>query len=496
MNIARTPRFAVLLLAAAFGAPAVHAEEVQRSVFKIFSSKSPPNMFRPWHIEPPTEVTGSGVLIEDGRILTNAHVVSYAQQIYVQPYESSDKLDATIEFLSQECDLATLRLDEPDRIRDIEPVPLADELPAIKAKINVLGYPTGGDTLSVTEGVVSRIEYALYNYDTGAIRIQVDAAINPGNSGGPGIVEDKITGIVFSRFNTGENIGYLIPAEVVRHFLRDWTSDGKYDGFPKLDIVGSTLENPSLRDYLGLESDQTGIVIHRVNREEIRDLIKPWDVVAACDGIDIDNDGRIPVTEGVRTNWAYLLSKKDPGSKVKLDIIRKGEKPQVELSTITERNTLVKKMDTERPRYFVYGGIVFSPVTSEMVFATPSNYFAAAGVTGRLLVKRIDGYRERPDDEIVVTCSPAILQHKLTKGYNLSPLSVVTHVNDVEIRNLRQMVRAIKDSEGDFVVFRFEEEAEEKIVLDKREVAKYQDEILRNNNIPSPCSEDLRDIWP
>ena len=92
----------------------VRAGEVRQSVVKIFSSQSPPNMFRPWEVTPPTELTGSGVVIEGGRVLTSAHVVAYAQQIYVQPNESSDKLDATVEFLSRDCDLATLTIDEPD----------------------------------------------------------------------------------------------------------------------------------------------------------------------------------------------------------------------------------------------------------------------------------------------------------------------------------------------------------------------------------------------
>ena len=133
------------------------AEEIQQSVVKIFASQSPPNVFMPWKITTPTEVTGSGVIIEGGRILTNAHVVNWAQQIYVQPYESSDKLDATIEFLSPDCDLATLKLDDPAGIAGCKAVPLADKLPALKAKINVLGYPSGGDTLSVTARYSSEV---------------------------------------------------------------------------------------------------------------------------------------------------------------------------------------------------------------------------------------------------------------------------------------------------------------------------------------------------
>jgi S1-C subfamily serine protease len=493
-------RICSLLVAACAASPAVaqttKPTDVRKSVMKIFSTKSPPNMFRPWEITPPQEVTGSGVLIEGGRILTNAHVVSYAQQIYIQPNESSEKLDATVEFIAEDCDLATLTIDDKAAIKGLEPVPLADKLPPLKTKVNVLGYPVGGDTLSVTEGVVSRIEWAPYNYGTSALRIQVDAAINPGNSGGPGIVDNTITGIVFSRFTEGESIGYLIPAEVIKHFLEDWQSDGKYEGFPKLDIAGATLENPSLRSYLKVDRETTGLVIHRNNRPDLKDKIRPWDIVAACDGVDIDSLGMVPIADGIRVGWGCLLSRKPPGSSVKLKLIRDAKPLDVEVPTITTDNSLIQRMAGPRPTYLLYGGLVFSPVTTEMIGVIPSRAFAYLGARGSLLSKRINEYRQEPGDEIVVTCCP-IVPHKITKGYGISPLSVVTHLNDQPVRSLHHLIKLIKENKKkDFVIFRFEEDNEEKVVLEPKLVEKFTPEILRNNNIPSDHSEDLKDVWP
>lgn len=476
-------------------AGAANGEDVRKSVVKIFSTKSPPNMFRPWEITPPSEATGSGVIIEGRRILTNAHVVSWAQQIYVQPNESSEKLDATVEYIAEDCDLAVLSVDDEEAIKDLKPVPLAAKLPPLKTKVNVLGFPVGGDTLSVTEGVVSRIEWAPYNYGTMAIRIQVDAAINPGNSGGPGIIDDTIAGIVFSRLREGDNIGYLIPAEVIRHFLDDFKADGKYDGFPRLRISGATLENPSLRDYLKLQRDQTGLVIHRIERPDIGDKIKPWDVVSACDGVDIDNLGMVPIGEGLRVGWGYLVSSKPPGSSVKLKLIRDAKTIETEVTTVTRDNSLIQRMTGKKPTYFVYGGMVFTPVTSEMISVIPSQAFAVLGSRGSLLTKKIDDDRTDPGDEIVVLCCP-ILPHKITKGYGVSPLSVLTHVNDKPVKSLRHLITMIKENKEPFIIFRFEEDNEEKIVLEPKLVEKFGAEILRNNNIPSDRSEDLKDVWP
>ncbi len=470
--------------------------DVRKSVMKIFSTKSPPNPFRPWEITPPQEVTGSGVLIEGGRVLTNAHVVSYAQQIYVQPNESSEKLDATVEFIAEDCDLATLTIDDKSAIGKLDAVPLTDKLPPLKTKVNVLGYPVGGDTLSVTEGVVSRIEYAPYNYGTAALRIQVDAAINPGNSGGPAIVDDAVVGIVFSRFPEGENIGYLIPAEVIRHFLDDFKSDEKYQGFPRINVATATLENPSLRNYLRIEREQTGVVVHRIDQPDLKDKLKPWDIIAACDGVDIDNLGMVPIADGIRVGWGYLISKKAPGCKISLRVIRQTKPIEIEVSTITRDNGLIQRMAQPRPTYLLYGGLVFSPVTTEMVSVIPSRYLALLGSKGSLLFKRADEDRVNPGDEIVVACS-TIVPHKITKGYGITPLSVVTHVNDEPVRSLRHLIQLIKDNKSkDYIIFRFEDEHEEKIVLEPKLVEKSSPEILRNNNIPSDRSEDLKDVWP
>jgi S1-C subfamily serine protease len=483
-----------LILLSAIPAQA-NEDDIKKSVVKIFSSQSPPNMFRPWEITPPSDATGSGVLIEGNRILTNAHVVNYAQQIYVQPHESSDKLDATIEFIAPECDLATLTIDEPEEIEDLKPVPLADKLPPLKTKINVLGYPTGGDTLSVTEGVVSRIEYAAYSYTSRALRIQVDAAINPGNSGGPGIVDQKIVGIVFSKFSTAENIGYLIPTQVIRQFLQDCTADQKYDGFPKIGAIGATLENPDIRKYLKMTKETTGVVIHKITRPDEHKLLKPWDVVMACDGVDIDNLGMVPIEHDIRVHWAHLISSKKPGSPVKLTLWRKAKKIDVEVPTMTKMDKIIQKMTQDRPTYFIYGGLVFSPVTNEMIMNAGSSSFAYLGFAGRLLPRYINEFREKPNDELVTVCC-RILPHKLTKGYGITPLSIVTHINNQPVKNLRQMIELVKEIKNEYIVFRFEQDYEEKIVLDPKRVARYQQEILRNNNIPSPCSDNLKDIWP
>src|SRR5207302_18369 len=153
------------------------------------------------------------------RILTNAHVVTYASQLFVESYQSSDKLVATVESVSPGIDLAVLKLEDESFFDKRPPLAHTHELPSVKDSVLVYGYPQGGSSMSVTKGIVSRIEFAPYGDHASGVRVQVDAAINPGNSGGPALVDGKVVGLIFSRLTQSDNIGYIIPSEEIDLFL-------------------------------------------------------------------------------------------------------------------------------------------------------------------------------------------------------------------------------------------------------------------------------------
>ena len=139
---------------------------------------------------------GSGCFISGNRILTNAHVVSNSTFIQVRKYGQSKKVKARVLSISHESDLALLTVDDEDFFNDVKPLSLGN-LPSVREKVTVYGFPLGGDTLSVTEGIVSRIEHRNYAHSSSYLLAgQIDAAINPGNSGGPVMVGSNIVGVV------------------------------------------------------------------------------------------------------------------------------------------------------------------------------------------------------------------------------------------------------------------------------------------------------------
>merc|ERR1719502_1380018 len=126
-------------------------------------------------------------------------------------------------------------------------VELSQKMPHLEDQVLCVGFPVGGDTISVTQGVISRIEVMLYGHSASQLLgIQIDAAINDGNSGGPAFDEaGKCQGMAFQSVGAdkAESIGYVIPTVVINHFLKDLLKHGKYTGFPTLGVETQTMEN-------------------------------------------------------------------------------------------------------------------------------------------------------------------------------------------------------------------------------------------------------------
>src|ERR1017187_6180790 len=261
---------------------------VESSVVKIFSTMRYPDPYRPWTKQSPNEATGTGVVIKGKRILTNAHVVGYASQIQILANQAGDNVSAQVEFIAPGIDLAVLKLDDESFFDAHRPLAQTTNLPAIKDAVMAYGYPEGGTSLSITKGIVSRIEFESYNYPVSGLRIQIDAAINPGNSGGPAVAGERMIGLAFSHLGGSENIGYIIPNEEIELFLAD-VAGGHYDGKPAMFDDLQTLENPALRRYLHLERGVQGMIVHRALATDEAYPLREWDVVTHIGTAPIDD---------------------------------------------------------------------------------------------------------------------------------------------------------------------------------------------------------------
>lgn len=467
------------------------ARDIRESVVKIFSTYRQPDLRRPWSKQAPSEATGTGVAIEGRRILTNAHMVVYASRILVQPHESSDKLEAEVVAVAPGIDLALLKLRDESYFDSHAAAPIQDELPKVGEKVKAYGYPRGGNALSITEGIISRIEYTDYSYGTLGLRIQVDAALNPGNSGGPAISNGKIVGLVFSGIPDADNIGYIIPVEEIRAFLED-IKDGKHDGQPQVRESMQTFENPALREKLGVGREVTGMIITRPSSDDPAWPLKPWDIITAVGPHNIDNTGMVQVAPNLRLRFDYFTPKLGASGKLPLSINRFGKAMQVELPVHAESRQLLSNLGNSYPSYFVYGPLVFSAVYSDHVRRL--NMTALAYRNSPILTRAFDD-REFEGEQLVTVCSP-LLPHAITKGYDVDYFPCVAKVNGVAIKNLKHLVETLKAETSDFIVFEWHDHHVENLVFKRAELLDAWDDILDDNGIRNRASPDVADVWP
>jgi S1-C subfamily serine protease len=287
---------------------------VENSVVKVFSTMRYPDVWKPWTKLAASEVSGSGVVIEGKRILSNAHMVLYAGQVQVQANQAGDKISAKVEAVAPGIDLAVLKLEDETFFETHPPLRRASTLPGIKDAVMAYGYPEGGLSLSTTKGIVSRIEFTEYNFPVSGLRIQIDAAINPGNSGGPAVVGDKMIGLAFSHLAGAQNIGYIIPCEEIELFLQD-IANGVYHGKPAMFDELQTLENPALRAFLNLDKAVEGMVVHRPFRSDPAYPLKEWDVITRIGDTPVDDQGMIKLSANLRVWFTYLVQKTAKGER-------------------------------------------------------------------------------------------------------------------------------------------------------------------------------------
>ncbi len=149
---------------------------------------------------------------------------------------------------------------------------------------------------------------------------------------------------------------------------------------------------------------------------------------------------------------------------------------------------LVRSLEGKYPSYFVYGPLVFCPVSTPL-----ARILDNPGLEGSPLLARWNHEVAFPGEELVVVT--AMLPHKIGKGYSDPTGQVVKEVNGKRIRNLRHLVETLGQINDPYVEFEFHEKYVETLVFDRKEVLAAMEEILTDNNIGHPCSADLRSAW-
>jgi S1-C subfamily serine protease len=295
---------------------------------------------------------GSGFVVDkDGDIVTNAHVVTSggrlngggtpheAKQVFVQ-FGDRNRVAAEIVGFDADADVALIKVN-PSGLT-LDPVPLSDRSSfAVGEPVAAIGSPFGEDQ-SLSIGVISATNRTVEGLTNFGIdnAIQTDASINPGNSGGP-LLDSKgqVIGIneqIASSSGSNSGVGFAIPVTSVRYSLDQLRAGGKVE-YAFLGVTSESLY-PQLAQHLGIPADSGALISDVVNGSpadkaglhgssgettfQLQHVKTGGDVILAVDGKPVHANGDL----------SELVAAHKPGDTVTLDVLRGGNRVQVQVT--------------------------------------------------------------------------------------------------------------------------------------------------------------------
>ena len=460
------------------GSHAIPVPKIQQSLVRITTTSQDANYREPWEPGTISGAVGTGFVIDGQRILTNAHVVSNARFLTVEKEDDPRKYTAKVQFVAHDCDLAVLKINEPGFFDTTVPLEFGG-IPEIQSGVSVFGYPVGGDRLSVTEGIVSRIDFLTYTHslvDT-HLAIQIDAAINPGNSGGPVLQRGRVVGVAFQGYSgdVAQNVGYMIPVPVIQRFLKD-ISDGHYDRYMDLSIATFPLQNPAMRQALGLPDNEQGIMVSSVAAAGCSaGILKRGDVLMSIDGHQIASDAFVEL-DGARVQMAEVVERKFKGDDVKLHIIRDRKEMDVtvKLDAAWPFGMQANAYDVA-PRYVLFGGLLFQPLNRSLMEADEIDdlrvrYFFDSFISSEI-------YKDHPEVIII----SAILSDPINTYLAGFKDGIIDRINGTKINTLDDIANELRKPASQYVIDLLHEGRP--IVLESSAVAAARERIRQRYNV-------------
>jgi len=462
---------------------------IEDSVIKIYTTAAAPDYFTPWRLLTPRQSSGSGTVIAGNLILTNAHVIANASFVQAQKHNDPERYEAEVVFVSHAADLALITVNDDSFFNDLRALTFG-ELPKTREAVSVFGYPIGGKTLSVTEGVLSRVEQQVYAHAGSYLLAgQIDAAINPGNSGGPVIKDGQIVGVVMQANSGGraENLGYFVPPSIIRHVLKD-SVDGIHDGFPDLGFRTQTLDSPAAKRAHGLSEGQRGILVIKVfDDSPVDGILQEDDVILQIDSYDVADDGSINLTQDLRTDYKHAIDLHHVGEEIELTFVRDGELLRRTVKAIQAPGSysLVAGEQFDKvPEYYIYGGVLFVPLNMNLIKRWGGDWARTAPVN---LLQARNEWSSPERRELVIALQ--VLAADVNLGYHDWRNWIVDYVNGERLRDFDHFVKILRDNDEEDIIF--ENSNGYQMVINHQEALAREADILARYRVPTAHSPGL-----
>ncbi len=268
----------------------------------------------------PTHGLGSGFIVSsDGIVLTNAHVVSDADEVIVKLTDKRE-FKAKVTGIDKVSDVAVLKIEA----KNLPTVKIGDPNRArVGEWVIAIGSPFGFEN-TVTAGIISAKSRSLP--DEGYVPfLQTDVAVNPGNSGGPLFnMNGEVIGInsqIYSQSGGYQGLSFAIPIDVAMKVEQQLLDHGRVSR-GRLGVMIQEVDQ-QLADTFGLDKP-AGALVSSVEKNSPAEKagIEPGDVILKFNGKEIGRSADLPP----------LVSELSPGTLAKIELWRKGKVKTISMS--------------------------------------------------------------------------------------------------------------------------------------------------------------------
>ena len=293
------------------------------------------------------------MISDDGEIVTNAHVVTDAEQgggtggsinaadeVYVE-FPDRNQVEAKIIGFDPNADVALIKVD-PEGL-DLQPLELGSSADVeVGTPVAAIGSPFGEEQ-SLSVGIISATDRSIDSLTKFRIdgALQTDASINPGNSGGPLLnPQGQVVGInqqIQTSSGGNEGVGFAVPSDLVKRSVDDLRDDGKAE-YAFIGVTTIPLY-PQLAERLDIDAPTGALVVKTTEGGPAAEagiqgagdqtiqfqgaqVRLGGDVIVAVDGEDLQSENDL----------SRIISGHKPGDQVEVEVIRDGEHQTIDVT--------------------------------------------------------------------------------------------------------------------------------------------------------------------
>lgn len=425
--------------------------EPSNALMLVHATQQEYDAMRPWKKENPRQSRAQGVYMGEGRVLTVGRVVKDATYVELLLPDVSRTVPARVLRYDEDMNLALLTVahEEDASIFDTRtPLPLGEPLKR-GDKATYASLINGVEPLHA--------ELEAENVAGDKVPLMVLRSERPlpegQTAGAPVVRDDKLSALGLS-YKKQEHLMQVVNAELILRFLTQ-----EQPGVPVMGVQLTPLDDQVFRKFLKLDSAANGMYISKVLPGSAAEAagVKVGDVLTAVDGLPVDNQGRCDHPRyGLHHATVLLRGMKDRGQELPLSLSRAGEtlEVSVKLDRAAVENALFRPQQPgEQPRYIMWGGMLFQPLTSTFMEELRTRSNGLLPLEMQMLEDKQDELRATGCTEPVALTF--VLPTAATQGYDELRLSRLVAVNGKPVRCFADLP-ALLDEQTDNGIVRLE----------------------------------------